>query len=47
VSDTNDAIIGSIQNPQRIINSVFVLILHIIGFVGASIWVFNKKDVLS
>jgi ABC-2 type transport system permease protein len=47
VSDTNDAIIGSIQNPQRIINSVFVLILHIVGFVGASIWVFNKKDVLS
>jgi len=47
VSDTNDAIIGSIQNPQRIVNSVFVLILHIVGFVGASIWVFNKKDVLS
>ncbi|MEI6584730.1 MAG: ABC transporter permease subunit [Sediminibacterium sp.] len=47
VSDTNDAIIGSIQNPQRIINSVFVLILHIVGFVGASILVFNKKDVLS
>jgi ABC-2 type transport system permease protein len=47
VSDTNDAIIGSIQNPQRIVNSVFVLILHIVGFVGASILVFNKKDVLS
>jgi ABC-2 type transport system permease protein len=43
----NVAIKGSIQNPGRIINSVIVLSVHIVAFVGASIWVFKKKDVLS
>ena len=47
VNDANEAIVGSIQNPQRIINSALVLVLHIIGFVTASVWVFKKKDVLS
>jgi ABC-2 type transport system permease protein len=47
VNDANEAIIGSIQNPQRIINSALVLLLHIVGFVGAAIFIFNKKDVLS
>jgi ABC-2 type transport system permease protein len=47
VNDANEAIIGSIQNPQRIITSALVLLLHIIGFVGAAIFIFNKKDVLS
>ncbi len=43
----NVAIKGSIQNPDRIINSVIVLSIHIVAFVGASIWVFKRKDVLS
>jgi ABC-2 type transport system permease protein len=47
VNDANEAIIGSIQNPQKILNSALVLLLHIIGFVTASVWVFKKKDVLS
>lgn len=47
VNDANEAIIGSIQNPQRIVNSALVLILHIVGFVGAAIFIFHKKDVLS
>ena len=47
VNDANEAIIGSIQNPQRIITSALVLLLHIIGFVGGAIFIFNKKDVLS
>jgi ABC-2 type transport system permease protein len=47
VNDANEAIIGSIQNPQRIINSALVLALHIVGFVTASVWVFKRKDVLS
>ena len=47
VNDANEAIIGSIQNPQRIITSSLVLLLHIIGFVGAAIFIFNKKDILS
>lgn len=47
VNSNNEAIIGSIQNPQKIINSALVLLLHIVGFVGASIWIFKRKDVLS
>lgn len=47
VNDANEAIVGSIQNPQRIINSALVLFIHIIGFVGASVWIFKRKDVLS
>lgn len=47
VNESNEAIIGSIQNPQRILNSALVLIIHIIGFVTASVLVFRKKDVLS
>ena len=47
VNDANEAIVGSIQNPQKIINSALVLVLHIIGFVTTSILIFRKKDVLS
>lgn len=47
VNENNEAIVGTIQNPQKIINSALVLVIHIIGFVGASIWVFKRKDVLS
>lgn len=47
VTDTNEAIVGSIQYPQRIINSAIVLFIHIILFVAAAIAVFRKKDVLS
>lgn len=47
VNDANEAIVGSIQNPQKIVNSALVLIVHIFGFVGGSIWIFNRKDVLS
>jgi ABC-2 type transport system permease protein len=47
VNDANEAIIGSIQNPQRIITSALVLLLHIVGFVGSAIFIFNKKDILS
>lgn len=47
VNDANEAIVGSIQNPQRIVHSALVLLLHIIGFVTASVLIFKKKDVLS
>lgn len=47
VTDTNEAIRGSIQNTGKIINSAIVLIIHIIGFVTAAIFVFRKKDILS
>ena len=38
---------GSIQNLPGIMKSAFILILHIIGFVGAAIVIFRKKDILS
>ena len=47
VNDANEAIIGSIQNPQKILNSAMVLVIHIIGFVTASVLIFKKKDILS
>lgn len=47
VNEANEAIVGSIQNPQKIIDSAAVLLLHIVGFVSLSVWVFNRKDVLS
>lgn len=47
VNEANEAIVGSIQNPQKIMQSAMVLVIHIIGFVTASILVFRKKDILS
>jgi len=47
VNDANEAIIGSIQYPEKIIRSAIVLVLHIIIFVVGGIWYFRKKDVLS
>jgi len=47
VDNQNVVIQGSIQNSQKIINSVLVLLAHIVGFVAAAIFVFRKKDVLS
>jgi len=47
VTESNEAILGSIQNKGRIINSAIVLVIHIIVFVSAAIVVFKKKDILS
>ncbi len=47
VDAENNVIKGTIENPDRIITSVIVLSIHIVVFVGASIWIFKKKDVLS
>jgi ABC-2 type transport system permease protein len=47
VDVNNVAIKGSIEHPDRIIRSLIVLGIHIVAFVGASIWIFKKKDVLS
>lgn len=47
VNDANEAIIGSIQNPQRIVNSALVLGMHIILFVGTALVIFKRKDILS
>jgi len=46
--DTQNVVIkGSIQNPQRLIESALVLVLHIVGLVSAAIYIFKKRDVLT
>jgi ABC-2 type transport system permease protein len=47
VNDSNEAIIGSIQNPDKIIKAAVVLFVHTIGFFVATLIVFRKKDILS
>jgi ABC-2 type transport system permease protein len=47
VNDSNEAIIGSIQNPDKIIKAALVLFVHTIGFFVATVLVFRKKDILS
>ncbi len=47
VNDANEAIIGSIQYPDKIIRSATVLAVHIVLFVGSAVWLFRKKDILS
>ncbi|TDO26750.1 ABC transporter permease [Sediminibacterium goheungense] len=47
VTESNEAILGSIQNKDRILHSAMVLIIHVIVFVSAAIVIFRKKDILS
>jgi ABC-2 type transport system permease protein len=47
VNASNEAIIGSIQNPEKIVKAVLVLFAHTIGFFVATVLVFRKKDILS
>lgn len=47
VNAYNEAIIGSIQNPEKIIKASLVLVAHTIGFFVATLLVFRKKDILS
>ncbi len=47
VDANNEAIVGSIQNPGKIIDSLIVLGVHIVALMGASVWVMKKKDILS
>ncbi|MFY8204052.1 MAG: ABC transporter permease [Sediminibacterium sp.] len=47
VNDSNDAITGSILNVAKIKNSIIILAIHIALFVGASVWIMKKKDILS
>ncbi|TAF50667.1 MAG: hypothetical protein EAZ62_07515 [Sphingobacteriia bacterium] len=47
VSLANEAIIGSIERPGRIVQSAIVLLVHIIGFGAATLILFRKKDILT
>jgi ABC-2 type transport system permease protein len=47
VDADNSSIIGTIQRPDKLINSAIILTVHIVLFVGGSIYLFNKKDITS
>ena len=47
VNESNDGIIGSVQNLKGIINSGLFLLAHIVFFVSLSVISFRKKDILS
>jgi ABC-2 type transport system permease protein len=43
----NEQIVGSIENLRSVLISGTILLIHILGFLFASIIVFKKKDILS
>lgn len=47
VNANNEQIIGSIENLPAILISAGILVLHIVGFLWASIFVFKRKDILT
>jgi ABC-2 type transport system permease protein len=47
VNEQNAVIAGSLQNPGKVVDSIVMLLLHIVLLVTASVVVFKKKDVLS
>lgn len=47
VNGDNEAIAGTIQNLNKVMQAAAVLILHIVGLLVASVIVFKKKDILS
>jgi ABC-2 type transport system permease protein len=46
-TEENSAVIGSIYSFPAILRSAAILLFHIFLFVGLTIWVFRRKDVLS
>ncbi len=44
VTADNEAIVGSIQNINKILEAAAILVAHIIGFVSLSIVIFKRKD---
>ena len=47
VNNDNEAIIGSVQNLDKVLQAAGILALHIVGLLIASVLVFRKKDILS
>ena len=46
-TDDGQPIKGSLENWPAIRNSLYILLLHIFLLLGASVWIFKKKDILS
>ena len=47
VNAANEQIVGSIENPGAILRSAGILCLHIVGFLGLTLFLFRRKDILS
>ncbi|MEY3433257.1 MAG: hypothetical protein RL131_1193 [Bacteroidota bacterium] len=47
VNDNNEQIVGSIENLPAVLSSGAVLLAHIFLFLGVSIFLFRRKDILS
>jgi len=47
VNENNEQIVGSIENLRAVLYSAGILVLHIAGFLLASILIFRKKDIMS
>jgi ABC-2 type transport system permease protein len=47
VNTNNEQIVGSVENLSAVLRSAGILAAHIFIFLGASIYIFNRKDILS
>jgi ABC-2 type transport system permease protein len=47
VNTSNEQIVGSVENLSAVLRSAGILVAHIFIFLGASIYIFNRKDILS
>jgi ABC-2 type transport system permease protein len=47
VNAENEQIVGSVENLPAVLRSAGVLASHIVIFLGASIFIFKRKDILS
>ncbi|MGL6270011.1 MAG: ABC transporter permease [Chitinophagaceae bacterium] len=47
VNAQNEQIVGSVENLSAVLRSAGILVAHIFIFLGASVYIFNRKDILS
>ena len=47
VNEANEQIIGSVENLPAVLRSAGILLLHIVGFLAATVFIFRRKDILS
>ena len=47
VNASNEQIVGSVEHLPAVLRSAGILLLHIVGFVGATVYLFRRKDILS
>jgi ABC-2 type transport system permease protein len=47
VNEANEQLVGSVENLGAVMRSAGILLLHIVGFLTASIAVFRRRDILS